>query len=202
MNLQGTISQTNMIFGFGSYAFCKGIKVAGDKNKTTTLDLSDWGGDGGGDWDADLATQVIAEYTRLQGGLMEALHGLQRAFGYIPDQSYDLLANGFNLSRAEVYGVKSFYHDFRSTPAGRHVIKICQAESCQAMGSRTLTSHVQDLLGINLGETSADGKFTLEALYCFGNCAVSPNISLDGKLHGRMTAAKFEDLLHKAETAS
>ena len=154
------------------------------------------------EWDARSALQVIEKFTRLKGGLMEALHGLQQAFGYIPEQSFDLLADGFNLSRAEVYGVKSFYHDFRSAPAGRHVVKICQAESCQSMGSRGLTTHVQDLLGIKLGETSRDGKFTLEALYCFGNCAVSPNISIDGKLYGRMTAERFEALLNKAETAS
>ncbi|PCI48717.1 MAG: hypothetical protein COB49_05720 [Alphaproteobacteria bacterium] len=126
---------------------------------------------------------------------MEALHGLQEAFGYIPPESYDLLAAAFNLSKAEVYGVKSFYHDFRSAPRGHHVVQICQAESCQALGSRALTSHVQNKLGIKLGETSHDGHFTLEAVYCLGNCAVSPNITLDGKLHGRMTETHFDSLV-------
>lgn len=149
------------------------------------------------DWDPVEAQQVIAPFAALKGGLMEALHGLQHAFGFIPEESYDLLADAFNLSRAEVYGVKSFYHDFRDQPAGHHVIKICQAESCQAVGSRALTDHVQEKLGIALGETSHDGHFTLEAIYCLGNCAVSPNISFDGKLYGRVTAEKFDRLIHR-----
>lgn len=149
------------------------------------------------EWDEVQARQVIAGFSSLKGGLMEALHGLQHAFGYIPTESYDLLAEAFNLSRAEVYGVKSFYHDFRSEPAGHHIIQICQAESCQARGSRTLTTHIQEMLGIKLDETSHDGHFTLEAVYCLGNCAVSPNITLDGKPQGRMSAARFDSLLKK-----
>lgn len=150
-------------------------------------------------WDEIEARQVIARFTALKGGLMEALHGLQHAFGYIPAESYDLLAEAFNLSRAEVYGVKSFYHDFRSEPAGRHIIQICQAESCQAMGSRVLTTHAQEILGIKLGQTTQDKNFTLEAVYCLGNCAVSPNITMDGKPHGRMTKKHFDSLLKGVE---
>ncbi len=150
------------------------------------------------EWDEQEALQVIAQFASLKGGLMEALHGLQHAFGYIPTESYELLADAFNLSRAEVYGVKSFYHDFRSEPAGHHVIQICQAESCQAMGSRRLTSHVQNMLGIKLGETTHDGHFTLEAVYCLGNCAVSPNVTLDGRLHARMSEQAIDNLLKKA----
>ncbi|MCK5424203.1 MAG: formate dehydrogenase subunit gamma [Emcibacter sp.] len=149
-------------------------------------------------WDESEAIQVIGSFASLKGGLMEALHGLQYAFGYIPAESYDLLAAAFNLSRAEVYGVKSFYHDFRSEPAGHHIIQICQAESCQAMGSRSLTTHAQEMLGIKLGETTHDGNFTLEAVYCLGNCAVSPNITMDGKPHGRVTKAGFDSLLKGA----
>lgn len=150
------------------------------------------------EWDEREAQQVIAQFTHLKGGLMVALHGLQDAFGYIPTESYDLLAAAFNLSRAEVYGVRSFYHDFRSEPAGHHVIQICQAESCQARGSRALTRHAQDMLGIKLGETSHDGHFTLRAVYCLGNCAVSPNITFDGRIHARMSADHFDSLLKKA----
>ena len=149
-------------------------------------------------WDEKEAREIIAHHAARKGGLMEALHGLQHAFGYIPAESYDLLANAFNLSRAEVYGVKSFYHDFRSAPAGQHIIQICQAESCQARGSRALTQHVQDKLGITLGQTSHDGHFTLQAVYCLGNCAVSPNITLDGTAHGRMSEDRFDKLLKKA----
>ena len=151
-------------------------------------------------WDEGDARAVIARFTPLKGGLMEALHGLQATFGYIPSESYALLAGGFNLSRAEVYGVKSFYHDFRSTPAGRHVVQICQAESCQARGSRALTAHAQEKLGVKLGETSADGHFTLEAVYCLGNCAVSPNITLDGKLQARVSAERFDALVKEVSS--
>ncbi len=148
-------------------------------------------------WDQGEALQIIAQCASLKGGLMEALHGLQHAFGYIPAESYALLAEGFNLSEAEVYGVKSFYHDFTSAPKGRHVIQICQAEACQSRGSRALTKHVQNQLGITLGQTSPDGHFTLEAVYCLGNCAVSPNITLDGKLYGRVSADHMDHLLKK-----
>ncbi|MCF8473905.1 MAG: formate dehydrogenase subunit gamma [Emcibacter sp.] len=153
-------------------------------------------------WDGIEAQEVISQYADMAGGLMEALHGLQAAFGYIPPESYPLLAEAFNLSKAEVYGVKSFYHDFRSQPAGRHVIKICQAESCQAMGSRSLTKHAEEMLGIRLGQTTMDGHISLEAIYCLGNCAVSPNISLDGRTQGRMTEAKFSDLVKRTEVQS
>lgn len=153
------------------------------------------------EWDAQEAQQIIAPYARLKGGLMEALHALQHAFGYIPAESYDLLADAFNLSRAEVYGVKSFYHNFRDNPPGRHVIRVCQAESCQATGGRALTEHVQHLLGVKLGETTRDGHYTLEEVYCLGNCAVSPNITLDGRLHGRMSAARFDALLQTKRAA-
>lgn len=146
-------------------------------------------------WDQDEARRIITRCATLKGGLMEALHGLQGAFGYIPAESYDLLADAFNLSGAEVYGVKSFYHDFRDTPAGHHVIKLCQAESCQARGSRLLTAHVEKLLGIELGETTANGRITLEPVYCLGNCAVSPNITINDKLYGRMDKDRLERLL-------
>ncbi len=149
-------------------------------------------------WDQGEALQIIARCASLKGGLMEALHGLQQAFGFIPAQSHALLAERFNLSEAEVYGVKSFYHDFTSAPKGRHVIQVCQAEACQALGSRALTNHAQNQLGITLGQTSPDGQFTLEAVYCLGNCAVSPNITMDGKPYGRMSEARFDSLLKKA----
>lgn len=149
-------------------------------------------------WDETAARRMIAPCASLKGGLMEALHALQHAFGHIPAESYALLGDMFNLSRAEVYGVKSFYGDFRTAPPGNHVIEICQAESCQARGSRTLTRHVEKLLGIRLGETTVDGQVTLEPVYCLGNCAVSPNITLDGKLHGRMSAQRLDQLVKKA----
>jgi len=149
-------------------------------------------------WDKAEAEQLIARYVTVKGGLMAALHGLQEAFGYVPTESYPLLADGFNLSEAEVYGVKSFYHDFTSAPKGRHVIQVCQAESCQSRGSRALTHHIQNKLGITMGQTSHNEHYTLEPVYCLGNCAVSPNITFDGKLHGRVSPDLFDHLLKKA----
>lgn len=148
-------------------------------------------------WDEAEARLVIAPCVAMKGGLMEALHAVQHVYGYIPEESYDLLADAFNLSRAEVYGVKSFYHDFKSEPTGHHVIQICQAEACQARGSRNLTRHIEEYFAIKLGKTSRDGHVTLEEVYCLGNCAVSPNITVDGQLHGRMSEARFETLLKK-----
>lgn len=150
-------------------------------------------------WNEKQAIKIIEGFAALKGGLMEALHGLQNAFGYVDDAALPLLAEAFNLSNAEVYGVRSYYHDFRKAPAGRHVIKICQAESCQAMGSRALTEHARKLFGIELGETNTQGMVTLEAVYCLGNCAISPNIMIDERVYGRMTADKFDRLLEDAE---
>lgn len=138
---------------------------------------------------------LIDEYATVQGGLLEALHGVQREFGHVPPIALDLLADVFNLSRAEVHGVISFYHDFRTTPLGKRHVRVCQAEACQAMGSRRLTRHVEKLLGLEMGQTSESGAFTLEAVYCFGNCATSPNVEIDGRLYGRVDSEKFEELL-------
>nr|WP_250646706.1 NAD(P)H-dependent oxidoreductase subunit E [Pseudemcibacter aquimaris] len=148
----------------------------------------------------DKAQEIIAEYTSLPGGVLECLHGLQGVFGYVPKETIDLIADGFNISRAEVYGVISYYHDFRTSPAGRKIVRICQAEACQAMGSRELTERVEEILGIQTGKTSENGDVTLEAVYCFGNCAISPNLEIDGKLHARVTGEKAAELL-KGENA-
>ena len=143
------------------------------------------------------ATLVIDRFKNLEGGLMECLHGVQDAFGYVPKETLDLMADAFNLSKAEVHGVISYYHDFKSAPAGRKVVRICQAEACQAMGSRALTDHVKQKLGLELGETDDRGNHTLEAVYCFGNCALSPNIEIDGKLYGRASKDQFDTLINK-----
>ena len=103
-----------------------------------------------------------------------------------------LIAEALNLSRAEVHGVVTFYHDYRRLPPGRHVLKLCQAEACQAMGSRALTAHVQDRLGVALGGTTPDGRVTLEPTYCLGLCATAPSAMLDGRLIGRASAGKLD----------
>lgn len=141
------------------------------------------------------AQDIIDRYTALPGGLLECLHGLQGVYGYVPKETINLMADGFNLSRAEVHGVISYYHDFKTSPQGRKIVRICQAESCQAMGSRDLSARVEELLGIKVGETSENGDVTLEVVYCFGNCAISPNLEIDGKLHARVDKNNVENLL-------
>lgn len=147
----------------------------------------------------DKAIEVIKRYQNTPGGLLECLHGLQKVYGFVPKETIDDIAEGFNISRAEVHGVISYYHDFKTTPRGRKVVRICQAEACQAMGSRDLTARVEELLAIKVGETRNDGAYSLEAVYCFGNCALSPNLEIDGKLHARVNSDNFETLIEGDE---
>jgi len=138
---------------------------------------------------------VIADNRHLAGALLPILHALQKALGYVPPAAVPLIAQALNLSRAEVHGVISFYHYFRREPAGRHTIYVCRAEACQAMGGRALQAHAQKKLGIELHQTTADGAFTLEPVYCLGNCACAPSLLVDGELHGRVDAQRFDELL-------
>ena len=147
--------------------------------------------------DLDEAKEIIGRYINLQGGILECLHALQHAFVYVPMETVDIMAEGFNISRAEVHGVISYYHDFKTSPGGRTVVRICQAEACQAMGSRKLTDQVKELLGLELGESNED--YSLEAVYCFGNCALSPNIEVNGKLQPRANKDNFEKLLKSGD---
>jgi len=134
----------------------------------------------------------------LPGALLPILHSLQEEFGYIDDAMIPLIAEGLNISHAEVHGVISFYHDFRRAPAGRHVLQICRAESCQSMGCNSLIAHVEKNLGVKMGETSADGNITLRPVYCLGNCALSPAVMLDGQPYGRVSAAVADSLIENA----
>ncbi|WP_110188017.1 formate dehydrogenase subunit gamma [Pokkaliibacter plantistimulans] len=129
------------------------------------------------------------------GALLPILHAVQDTFGYVPECTAAVLATELALSRAEVHGVISFYHHFRTRPAGAHVLHICRAEACQSMGSAALERDIKQLLNIDYHQTTADGSVTLEPVYCLGNCACSPNIRLDDAVHGRMTLAKTERLL-------
>ncbi|WP_267461355.1 formate dehydrogenase subunit gamma [Aureimonas sp. SA4125] len=122
--------------------------------------------------------------------MLPILHALQGRFGLIGEEAVRLISAELNLSRAEVYGVVSFYHDFRKEPHGRHVLKVCRAEACQSMGSDAIADSLERALGIKFGETSADGQVTLEAVYCLGLCAVAPSAMLDGRLIGRLSEAK------------
>ncbi len=133
-------------------------------------------------------------------GLLPALHRLQDIHGYISDSAVAELAKAHNVSRAEVEGVIGFYHDFRRSPAGRHVLRVCRAESCQAMGGEAIAEHASKALGTEFGATTADGAISLEAAYCLGNCACSPAVMMDGRLIGRVTTERLDILL--AEGAS
>jgi formate dehydrogenase subunit gamma len=149
-------------------------------------------------WSADRVAQIIAEHRGLEGPLLPILHSLQETFGYIDAAAEPIIAEALNISRAEVHGVVTFYHDFREAPAGRHVLKMCRAEACQATGGEALASHAEARLGVAFGQTSADGRVTLEPVYCLGLCSVSPSAMLDGRVIARLDANKLDALV--AET--
>jgi len=149
-------------------------------------------------WDADRALSLIQERERLPGALLPILHALQEEFGYVDKAAVPLIASALNISHAEVHGVISFYHDFRHEPAGRHTLKVCRAESCQAMGCESMIRHVEERLGVKLGETTEDRSVTLEPVYCLGNCALSPAVMLDGKLYGRVSSEVADFLIDDA----
>jgi len=138
---------------------------------------------------------IVRDHAGQMGALMPILHAVQEHYGFVPEAAVPLLASRLNLSRAEVHGVIGFYHDFRSQLPGRHVIQVCRAEACQAMGSAALELHVKDLLGIDFGQITADGKFSLEPVYCLGNCACTPSVRIDDDVHGRVTPKRFEQIL-------
>jgi len=144
------------------------------------------------------ARAVAANHGNRPEELVEILHEVQAALGCVPEAAVPVLADALNLSRAEVHGVVTFYHDFRREPAGRHVLKMCRAEACQAMGCEALVARAEDRLGIACGNTSADGRITLEAVYCLGLCATGPSAMLDGAVVGRLTAPKLDALLKGA----
>jgi len=143
---------------------------------------------------ASRTTAVINDLKGLEGPLLPILHGIQEEFGYVPGESLPVIAEALNISRAEVHGVVTFYHDYRNHPAGRHVLKLCRAEACQSMGGDALAAKLQQLLGIGFHETTKDGAVTLEPVYCLGLCACAPSAMLDGEVIGRLDAEKIEDI--------
>jgi len=146
-------------------------------------------------WDEALAGEIVARGAARPGALLPILHALQEAFGYIDRQALPIVAEGLNISKAEVFGVASFYHDFKVAPGGAHVLKICRAEACQSMGAEDLVRRLEARRGLRIGETTADGRLTLEAVYCLGNCALSPAAMLDGALIGRLDAARLDAIV-------
>lgn len=149
-------------------------------------------------WNETLGRRIISAQASVPGAMLPILQELQAVFGYVPDEAAPILAEALNLSRAEVFGVLTFYHDFRRTPPGRHELKICRAEACQARGGRALAKHATEKLGIGFGETSDDGKVSLEAVYCLGLCASAPSAMLDGRLVSKLTRAKLDALIVEA----
>lgn len=140
-------------------------------------------------------SDILDDYARQPGPLLLILHAVQRRLGYVPADVVPYIADRLNLSRAEVHGVVSFYHHFRRAPPGRHVLQVCRAESCQAMGAEHLARHAQARLGVQFHETTSDGEFSLEPVYCLGNCACSPAVMIDEELFGRVSPDRLDALL-------
>jgi formate dehydrogenase subunit gamma len=150
-------------------------------------------------WNAERGAEIIASLADVEGGTLVILHALQEAFGYVPEPAIPMIASARNLSRAEVHGVFTFYHDFRHEPAGRHVLKLCRAEACQAAGGDALAARAEARLGVTLGNTTADQRVTLEPIYCLGLCATAPSAMLDGRVVGRLNEARIDALVAEAQ---
>jgi formate dehydrogenase subunit gamma len=150
-------------------------------------------------WDAEAGRGIVRALKHLEGALLPILHAIQDEFGYVDEAAVPVIADELNLSRAEVHGVVSFYHDFRRHAPGRHIVKICRAEACQSVGGRESEAHAKERLNADFHETSADGRYTLEPVYCLGNCACAPSAMIDGKLHGRVTPRRFDQLIDALE---
>ena len=138
--------------------------------------------------------EIIEEMRGLEGPLLPILHGIQHEFGHVPQDVLPVIAEALNLSRAEIHGVISFYHHFREHAPGRYVVQLCRAEACQSMNARALEEFVRGKLRLNFGETTPDGRITLEPVYCLGNCACAPAMMVNGELHGRVTPERFGEL--------
>ncbi len=144
---------------------------------------------------AQRTDEIVARHDAVEGPLLPILHAVQAEFGHVPQDVLPLIAERLNISRAEVYGVVSFYHDFRKAPAGRHVVKLCRAEACQAMGADDLAAHARERLGADFHETTASGAVTIEPVFCLGLCACGPAAMIDGKVVGRLDTEKLDAIL-------
>lgn len=149
-------------------------------------------------WNRERAQQIIAAHLDVEGPALPILHALQREFGYVDREAVPLIADALNLSRAEVHGIVSFYHDFREAAPGRHVLKLCRAEACQSMGADALAAVARDRLRLGWGETAPDGRVTLQPVFCLGLCACAPAAMLDDKVYGALDAARLNALIAEA----
>jgi formate dehydrogenase subunit gamma len=150
-------------------------------------------------WNAERASEIIARYRHLEGAGLPILHALQETFGCVPEAAVPLVADALNLSRAEIHGTVTFYHDFRKEPPGKRVLKLCRAESCQAAGGDALVARAEAKLGVAMGETTLDRRVTLEAVYCLGLCHSSPAAMLDRHVFGMLDEAKLDALVKEAQ---
>jgi formate dehydrogenase subunit gamma len=150
-------------------------------------------------WDEIRAAEIIAENLGREGPMLPILHALQGAFGHVPEAAVRVVAEALNLSRAEVHGVVTFYHDFRHEPPARHVLKLCRAEACQAAGGNALAARAEARLGVKMGEASPDRRVALEPIYCLGLCATAPSAMLDGRVVGRLDETRLDALLARAQ---
>ncbi len=148
-------------------------------------------------WNPQRAVEIIAQHADREGALLPILHELQETFGHVPDAATPILAGALNLSRADVHGVITFYHDYRRKPAGRHVLKLCRAEACQSRGGDAVAADVAKRLGVPIGSTTADGMVTFEAVYCLGLCASGPAAMVDDRIVGRLTVGDRLDRVMK-----
>jgi formate dehydrogenase subunit gamma len=151
-------------------------------------------------WSRERGAAIIAEFTGMEGATMPILHEVQHVFGYVPEAIIPMIADALNLSRAEVYGCFTFYHDFRKELAGRHVVKLCRAEACRAAGGDALAEQAESRLGIKIGETTPDRRVTLEPIYCLGLCATAPSVQVDDRMIGRLTEQKLDRILTEAQS--
>jgi len=147
---------------------------------------------------AAVVTCALQKFADTPGGLLPLLHDVQASLGHIPKDCVAAIAGGMGLSRAEVHGVISFYHDFHDQPRGRTTIHVCRAEACQAMGSRALEQHVKTRLGIDYGDTTRDMRYSLEPVYCLGNCSCSPSVRIGDEVYARVDAERFDELLARS----
>jgi formate dehydrogenase subunit gamma len=150
-------------------------------------------------WSAERAGEIIAQHSGQDGPLLPVLHALQEVFGCVPEPAVPIIAEALNLSRAEVHGVVTFYHDFRRAPGGRHILKLCRAEACQAAGGDALAARAEARLGVTMGTTAPDGRVTLEPVYCLGLCATAPSAMIDGRVVGRLDQQRLDAVLAEVE---
>jgi formate dehydrogenase subunit gamma len=142
-----------------------------------------------------IVADLLAQSPTAAEHLLPMLQQVQAAVGFVSPDAMRQIAQAFNISRADVYGVVTFYTDLREAPVGRHVMQVCMAEACQAVGCRELSAHAQKVLGVPLGQTTANGQVHLEAAYCFGNCALGPTLRIDDRIVGGVTPDRFDELL-------